>query len=82
MAVTESISDDIVESAEEIAKFLFGSTSTENGKDQRKVYYLSGLPGSRRLPTFRLGTIICARKSKLLGWIAAQEEATDAPDAA
>jgi hypothetical protein len=28
-----------------------------------------------RMPTFRMGNVICARKSKLIGWIEQQEAA-------
>jgi hypothetical protein len=49
----------------EIAEFIFG----ERGS-RRKVYYL---PECSRLPVFRLGSVLCARKSVLLQWISGQE---------
>jgi hypothetical protein len=52
-------------SADEIAKFLYGP----NG-NRRKVYYLAACT---RIPVFRLGTKLCARRSVLLNWIAGQE---------
>ncbi len=59
------LADDMLRGADEIAKFLFGP----NGS-RRKVYYLAACT---RLPVFRLGTKLCARRSVLLGWIANQE---------
>jgi len=51
--------------ADEIASFIFG----ERGS-RRKVYYLAECA---RLPVFRLGTLLCARRSVLMNWIAGQE---------
>lgn len=56
---------DILHGADEIAEFLFGDK-----KSRRKVY---NLVETARLPVFRLGVNICARKSVLLEWISAQE---------
>ena len=61
----EDLAADILRGAEELAQFLFGS------RDQRrKVYHLSA---TSNLPVFKLGSMICARKSVLLKWIAEQE---------
>ena len=57
--------NDLLCGADEIAGFLFGP----NGS-RRKVYYLAACT---RIPVFRLGTKLCARRSVLLGWIAGQE---------
>lgn len=57
--------DDLLEGAEAIAAFLYGSASK-----RRKVYHLAS---TSRLPVFRLGSVLCARKSKILEWIAGQE---------
>ncbi len=57
--------DDLLRGAEEVALFLFGSTQM-----RRKVYHLAG---TSNLPLFRLGSMICARKSVLLEWISEQE---------
>ena len=63
--------EDILKGAEAIAEFLFrGCSDHQRGRNQRKVYHLAQ---SSRLPVFRLGSILCARKSKLLDFIAAQE---------
>jgi hypothetical protein len=61
----DEFADDLLCGASEIAKFLFGP----NGS-RRKVYYLAACT---RIPVFRLGTKLCARRSVLLGWIGSQE---------
>jgi hypothetical protein len=60
------LAEDILEGADAIAEFLFGSRS-----NRRKVYYLAE---RSKLPIFRLGSVLCARKSVLLDFIAGQEE--------
>lgn len=62
------LADDLLRGADEIATFMFG-----NAKHRRKVYYLTG-EAARGLPHFKIGSLICARKSTLLRWIAEQEE--------
>ena len=64
----DSFADDLLEGAEEIARFMFGS----EGK-RRRVYHLAA---RSNLPLFRLGDVICGRRSTLLAWIAEQEKAT------
>ena len=59
------LADDILEGADAIAEFLFGSKS-----NRRKVYYLAECS---KLPIFRLGSVLCARKSVLLDFISGQE---------
>lgn len=59
------ISTDMLRGANEIAGFLFGDP-----KQRRKIYHLIA---SSRLPTFKLGSIICARRSVLQRWIKDQE---------
>lgn len=61
------LSDDILEGADQIAGFLYGDS-----KKRSKVYHLAE---NKRLPTFKIGKTICARKSTLLAWIAEQEKA-------
>jgi hypothetical protein len=61
------LAGDILYGADGIAEFLYG-----DGKLRRKVY---NLVATERLPHFRLGAVICARKSVLLSWIAKQEQA-------
>lgn len=62
------LSGDILRGAEQIAVHLFGSSTKPNRK---KVYYLVE---KTNLPVFRLGSVICARKSTLLKWVEAQEQ--------
>ncbi|WP_445219854.1 hypothetical protein ACKWRH_06845 [Bradyrhizobium sp. Pa8] len=57
--------DDILEGAAAIAEYLFGSREL-----RRKVYYLAE---TSKLPVFRLGSVLCARKSVLAGFIKGQE---------
>ena len=57
---------DLLRGAEEIALFLFGKKH-----DRRKVYHLAE---TSRLPVFRLGSVLCARRSVLMMWIAEQEQ--------
>lgn len=56
---------DLLRGAEEIALFLFGDR-----KQRRRVYHLIA---TSNLPVFKLGSMICARKSVLLKWIADKE---------
>ncbi len=63
-----SLAGDILYGADGIAEFLYG-----DGKLRRKVY---NLVETERLPHFRLGATICARKSVLLAWIVGQERPT------
>lgn len=62
---TPALADDILRGAEEIAEFIFGAREY-----RRKIYYLAECT---RLPVFRLGAVLCMRKSVLLDWIAEQE---------
>jgi hypothetical protein len=56
---------DLLRGAEEIAHFLYGDSEL-----RRKVYHLVA---TSNLPTFKLGSMICARKSVVLNWIEEQE---------
>ena len=65
------LADDLLEGAEAIAEFLFcGRSDRERGRNRRKVYYLAE---NSQIPFFRLGVILCGRKSVLLEFIASQE---------
>lgn len=59
------LADDLLRGADQIAEFLFGDPG-----QRRKVYHLTECS---RLPVFKLGAVLCARKSVLLAWIAEQE---------
>lgn len=56
---------DLLRGAEEVAEFLYGSRAL-----RRKVYHLAS---TSNMPVFKLGSMICARKSVLLAWVEAQE---------
>ena len=56
---------DLLRGAEAIAEYLYGDREM-----RRKVYHLVQ---TSHLPTFKLGSMICARKSRLLKWIETQE---------
>jgi hypothetical protein len=61
----QPLADDILRGADEIAEFIFGDRAS-----RRKVYYLAECT---KLPIFRLGPVLCARRSVLLQWISGQE---------
>ncbi len=62
-----NLADDLLRGADAIATFVFGST-----KHRRKVYYYAS-DAKVRMPVFRIGNVICARKSTLIEWIERQE---------
>ena len=64
---TPALGDDILQGAEAIAGFLFG-----DARLRRRVYHLTS-DARFRMPHFKLGSIICARRSVLLRWIGEQE---------
>ena len=67
MTETEpEFAQDLLRGAEEIAQYLYGDREL-----RRNVYHLVA---TSNLPVFKLGSMICARKSVLLGWIKKQEE--------
>jgi hypothetical protein len=59
------LGDDLLRGADEIAEFIFGARGS-----RRKIYYLAE---TSHLPVFRLGAVLCARRSVLMQWIAGQE---------
>jgi hypothetical protein len=65
------LSGDLLKGADEIARFVFG----ERGS-RRKIYYLAE---TSHLPVFRLGAVLCARKSVVMRWIAGQESRVRPP---
>lgn len=67
---TGDLSEDLLEGAAAIAKFVFGD---ESNKARRRVYHLADLKREDHLPVFRMGQQIFARKSTLLRWIAERE---------
>jgi hypothetical protein len=63
---SQVLATDLLRTADEIAEFIYGS------KEYRRSVY--NLVHTNRIPHFRIGGTVCARKSILLGWITAQEE--------
>jgi hypothetical protein len=61
------LADDLLRGADAIAEFIFGSA-----KHRRKIYYYAS-DAKIRMPHFRIGSVICARKSTLLAWVEQQE---------
>ena len=59
------LAHDLLRGADEIADFVFG-----DARQRRKVYHLAE---TSRIPIFRLGSMLCARPSVLMAWIASQE---------
>lgn len=62
---SEELAEDLLRGADEIAEFIFGKRG-----GRRKIYYLAE---TSHLPVFRLGSVLCARRSVLIRWIAGQE---------
>jgi hypothetical protein len=60
------LADDLLHGADEIDRFIYGSSDESN---RRQVYYAAEKHG---LPTFKLGGAVSARKSTILKWIEAQ----------
>lgn len=65
LEVTPTLAPDLLRGADQIAAFLYGSAT-----ERKKVYHLVQ---TARLPVFRLGSLLCARRSVLLAWIEEQE---------
>jgi len=57
---------DLLRGAEEIALYLYGKR-----EERRKVYHLVK---TSKIPVFKLGSMICARRSVLVKWVESQEE--------
>lgn len=62
-----AINSDLLQGAADIADFLFGDAG-----ERRRIYHLAE---NSKLPVFRIGITLCARKSALVAWIEAQEAA-------
>jgi len=61
------LADDLLRGADEIALYMYGDR-----KFRRKIYHLAATSNA---PFFKIGSMICARKSVLLKWIEAREQA-------
>lgn len=64
---TTELAGDLLRGAEQIALFVFGSTDECY---KRKIYHWAE---TSRIPFFKLGSMICCRRSTLLNWISNQE---------
>lgn len=62
-----NLAEDLLRGADAIATFVFGGP-----QHRRKVYYYA-TDAKVRMPVFRIGAVICARKSTLIEWIEQQE---------
>ena len=69
----QSLSNDLLYGAEAIAEYIFGRR-----EDRRKIYYLFG---HTRIPIFRIGSVLCGRRSTLSRWISGQESRVVPPPA-
>ncbi len=65
-SIDQSLANDLLRGAAEISRFLYGDLSS-----RRKIYHLAK---TTDLPVFKLGEVLCARKSKLIAWIELQEQ--------
>jgi hypothetical protein len=68
-SLPDTLADDLLVGAADLARFIYGS---DEGRFQRRIYYLC-TASKFRLPHFRLGFKLAARKSAIRGWIEAQE---------
>ncbi len=66
MTKQPELSEDLLRGARAIAVFLFGTA-----KARRKIYYLAS---TSKLRTFKLGSMLCARKSVVMKYIEDQED--------
>jgi hypothetical protein len=76
LAPGATIAGDVLEGADQIAEFLFGDDPDPLAKRHRlrRVYRLTSEVGpADRLPVFKIGGLLFARKSTLLAWIAERE---------
>lgn len=66
--------DDLLSGASAIAEFIYGPSGSakEAEAKRRKVFHQAA---RRELPSFKLGGILCARKSTILKWIEEREQA-------
>ncbi len=62
-----NLGDDLLRGADEIAEFVFGDAG-----HRRRIYYHAS-DAKIRMPVFRIGNVICARRSTLMRWIEEQE---------
>jgi hypothetical protein len=63
-----SLAHNLLHGADEIARFIYGSSDEPN---RRRIYYAAEKHG---LPVFKLGGVMSARKTTILRWISNQEQ--------
>jgi predicted kinase len=61
----KKLAEDLLEGAEGITNYLYGDPDK-----RRKIHHLAE---TSRFPIFRLGSVLCARKSTINEWIEEQE---------
>jgi hypothetical protein len=61
------LSEDLLRGARQIGEYIYGN---HHHCHRRKIYHLVQ---TSRLPVFRLGSVLCARRSVLMRWIESQE---------
>jgi hypothetical protein len=66
-----SLAEDLLMGAAAISMFMFGTPD-----DRRKVYWMAE---SGQLPVFRLGAVLCARRSSILRVLELHEQSATAP---
>jgi hypothetical protein len=71
LSLNVKFAPDLLRGGAEIAEFLF-----DDPQQRRKVYHLAK---TSRLPVFRLGSLLCARRSTLLEWVERQERRESTP---
>jgi hypothetical protein len=63
----KTLAEDLLRGAAEISEFFYGDASPPNRK---QIYHLAD---TGTFPAFRMGAILCARKSTLMAYIEGQE---------
>lgn len=63
--VSPDFASDLLRGAALVAEFIYGDR-----KYRRKIYHLFE---TSRIPLFKLGSVICGRRSVLVQWVAEQE---------
>jgi hypothetical protein len=72
-ALDMPLAGDILEGADEIGDFMFPNVEDPAAR-RRRVYRLSTeVPPADRLPLFKIGSLLFARRSTLLKWISERE---------
>ena len=68
------LANDLLRGADAIRLFMFGDARDEQqaGADRRAIYHLAA---KHSLPTFKMGGVLCGRRSTILNWIERQERA-------